>query len=364
MSPATGTRRGALACVAVFLVATCGAHGADGPATLLGPSYPLEVRVSFSAALFHWVDSLAGTSHGKTIELHQRQFEERFGRPDAQDLEVLRRFQAIRGRHAVIALPGRPILGRSAMLGAFLESADLDAALAKLAPDLGPGDTDGLRSCLERFRERYVQIWQDGKVPNRFLSRAREDAARGELDTLLSRVAKFFGVDPFAGGKPRLVLIPVPDGGGTHAEAVGRNLLLEVRPADELKEQAGPIVHENAHFLWHLVPPERGSRLVRVSQQIPSGGAALAVLAEALPTALGQGVAGRRFLGKRWSASSPWYHAGEVDAYGKSLYPVVQAALDTGASLDETLLERMLRLYRPPPPVRSPGPPPRPPTPR
>jgi len=334
----------AAAALLAVLLAGGAAAAEDGSSALLGGAYPLEASVSFSAGLFHWVDSLAGTSGGKTIPLHQSQFEERFGRPDAKDMDALRRFQAIRARG--------PARGANGMLGAFLEGPDLEGALRTLRPELGEVDTEGLRACLEHFRERYAQIWQDGKVPQGFLEKALQDPVRKDLAELLGRMAKFFGFDPTGGPTPRLVVVPVPQGGGTHAEAVGRNLLIEVRPLEGLADQAPPIVHENAHFLWNQVPVEKRNGITRTVGEIPYGKEALAALREALPTALGQGVAGRAFLGKRWSTSAPWYHTDEVDAYGKALYPLVQAALDTGLRFDETLAARMARAYPKPPPAR------------
>lgn len=320
-----------------------GAFAAESaPPSLLDGAYPLDVSVSFPAALFHWVDSLAGTSAGKTIPLHQAQFEERFGRPDAKDMEAIRRFQAIRSRASA--------RGGATILEAFLEAPDVGGALGTLRPQLGDVDVEGLGACLEHFRERYVQVWQDGKVPRDFLEKAVQDPARKDVGELLARIVRFFGVDASAGTKPRLVLVPVPVGGGTHAETVGRNLLVEVRPLEGFADQIPPIVHENAHLLWNRVPAERRNAITRAMSEVPSGTQALAALREALPTALGQGVAGRAFLGKRWSASAPWYHTAEVDAYAKAIYPLVQAALDAGLRFDEALAVRMARAFPKSPP--------------
>ncbi len=311
---------------------------------LLEGAYPVEASLSNSAALFHWVDSLANTSGGKTVSVYQREFDAKFGAPDAKDLEVLRRFQSIRAQHAGPPAPGRPARGASAMLGMFLEGPDLDASLTALRPDLGAENTESLRGCLEHFGARYAVLWQDGAIARGFLEQARGDRRRKDLEDLLARVAKFFSAD-LSAPRPRVVLVPVAAGGGTHAEAVGRNLLIEVRPGESLADQVAPIIHENAHFLWNRVPTPLRGRLTQVAAETPSGNEALALTREALPTALGQGVGGRAFLGSAWTVSTPWYHVVEVDAYAKALYPTVQAALDTGARLDDALFRRLLRLF-------------------
>ena len=64
-----------------------------------------------------------------------------------------------------------------------------------------------------------------------------------------------------------------------------------------------------------------------------------------MPTALGQGVADREFRPRSWSASSPWYHTEEIDAYAKKLYPLVRHSLENGGSFDEEFLEAALAKF-------------------
>lgn len=65
----------------------------DGSGPLLAPGYPVDADVSHTAGLFHWVDSLAGTSAGKTVAAHRRQYAWTFGvftQPDYDQLVALR----------------------------------------------------------------------------------------------------------------------------------------------------------------------------------------------------------------------------------------------------------------------------------
>ena len=69
------------------------------------------------------------------------------------------------------------------------------------------------------------------------------------------------------------------------------------------------------------------------------------VLAEALPTAIAQGVAAERFEPDDWSMRQPWYHRVEVDRYAKLLHPLVRGTLARDGKFDRAFLERALALY-------------------
>lgn len=314
---------------------------------LLRDSYPLEVSVSFPAGLFHWIDSLAGTSHGKTVQAYQQEFEDRFGRPTRQDMKVLSGFIRARARHAVAAktrAPGDPrVPPIAALLERFCEAATVEAALDALRDELDPADWSALRLSLDHFRPRYETIWNEGRVASQFLRRCRKDPAKDSLADLLERIAGFFGADPLEPPRPRIVLVPVPPGFGTHAEAVGRNLLIEIRPGEGLADEASVIVHENAHFMFARVSAERTRGFASlVLERGPVGLTAWETLREALPTALGQGVADSHFRPSAWSERGPWYHTADVDAYAKAIYPIVRASLERGGRLDASLVLRLL----------------------
>lgn len=343
----TGTAAGPALLAAVLLAVTPTETSPPKTELLLRESYPLEVSVSFPAGLFHWIDSIAGTSHGKTIQAYQQEFEDRFGKPTQEDLRVLAGFTRARAHHATAArtrapsdLPVPPI---AALLERFCEARTIEAALDGLRSELNLEDLNSVRRALDHFRPRYETIWNKGKVPSQFLRRCRKDPAKSALADLLEQIARFFGTDPLEPPRPRIVLVPVPPGFGTHAEAVGRNLLIEIRPGEGLADQASVIVHENAHLLFARLGPERTRQLASLALgRGPLGRSAWRTLHEALPTALGQGVADSRFRPRVWSERASWYHTRDVDTYAKAIYPMVRAALESGDRLDENLVHRLL----------------------
>jgi len=300
---------------------------------ILARPFPMEAAPSFPGGLFHWVDSLAGTSGGKTVPAYRRDYVQRFGPIGDDDAVHLRAFAALRAQ--------RPT---SYLLGVFCSARGIDDALTSVKAELPPGAWDDLAAALAHFRTKYEVIWNDGEIPRSFLERARRDPSRKRLEALLSKIVRFYRVDPLTAPPPRLALVPVPSGFGTHAEAIGRVLLIEIRREDALADEASVIVHETSHFLWGLVPPDRQRRLAEHASSLgPAAPRIFALLGEAVPTALGQGVADRMFDPRRWSIDGPWYHTPEVDGCAKKIYPLVQEALDSGGALDEAFLDRVFR---------------------
>lgn len=315
---------------------------------LLARPYPIEAAPSFPGGLFHWIDSLAGTTVGKTVPAHRAEYLRLFGALAQEDWAQLDAFVAARAEHAsrgtADAALGSTTPRVSSMLGVFCGSATVEDALAALKPDLTPTAWDGLAGALAHFRPRYEVVWNNGAIPRAFLERARRDPGRAALEALLARIVRFYGVDPLKAPPPRVALVPVPAGFGTHAEAIGGVLLLEIRRGEGLADEASVLVHENAHFLWSLVPEERRRRLALVAEGLDDAGVReFRLFGEAIPTALGQGVADRAFRPSTWSLDGPWYHAPEVDACAKRIYPTVSSALDRGLTLDEDLVLRAIR---------------------
>lgn len=348
-SSADALRRAAaaLTVAACALPAVAAARPSDR--LLVARPFPIEAQPSFPGGLFHWIDSLAGTSVGKTNRAHQEQYLEKFGHPTEEDKRQIEAFVAARAEHLerlrrAAAQSGEPLRG-SAMLGIFCSAPTVEDALSSLKGELTPETWNGLAGALAHFRPKYETIWDHGAVPEAFLRRSRHDPGLGRLEDLLASIVRFYAVDPMAARPPRLALVPVPRGYGTHAEAIGGVLLLEVRAGDGLPDQASVIVHETSHFLWSLVPVERQRRLAAYANGLDATAArTFPLLGEAIPTALGQGVADRIFRPEQWSIDGPWYHTFEIDACAKRIYPSVRYALEAGLTFDEPFI---LRLFQP-----------------
>jgi hypothetical protein len=217
---------------------------------LLARPFPIEAAPSFPGALFHWIDSLAGTSNGKTIPVHQQEYVELFGPMTDADKAQLDAFVAARAEHLqrlqAAAARGGPPAKFSALLGTFCSSATVEEALDRAKDELSPGSWNGLAGALAYFRPKYERIWHDGEIPKAFLARARSDPSVSRLESLLARIVRFYQVDPLRAPPPRLALVPVRPGGGTHAEAIGGVLLLEIRAGAASGRLGGHLRHDPA----------------------------------------------------------------------------------------------------------------------
>ena len=331
----------------VVLVLGLPAAAAEPDRSLLGDRYTIGVSVDFHNGLLHWLDSLAevkgaGSTAGKTVPAHRAEFHALWGRPSDSDREMLRRYHAARRAFADGASPG----DRHRLTLAFFEAADLDEALERASALGDPEAVGHLTQSIRHFEPRYGRVWRQGHIPRKFVERASAATRRDELADLLAGVARFFGVPPDPDPPPQLVLTPVPSGFGTHAQAIGRFLLIEIRDGETLADEVAPIVHENVHYLFQSISPARREALERAAVGTARYGAdAWRTLAEALPTAIGQGVAERSFRGASWSLKIPWYHLEHVDAYAKRIFPLVDRALEAGRPFDEALVRRLVEAF-------------------
>jgi hypothetical protein len=316
---------------------------------LLGDAYPIDVSVSFHKALLHWLDSLAmltgpGGTAGKTVAAHRLEFERLLGRPSPQDTTMLKQYHEAR----LGFVRGADKEDRDRLTLAFFEASSLNDALDRAGNLLDAGAAKDLNMAIRHFEPRYRQVWNEGSIPESFLARVTASPRRDELAAFLVNVARFLGISPQQDPYPRLVLAPVPAGDGTHAQAIGPCLLIEVQRGEALADEAAPIVHENVHFLLSRIPATRKESLERAALEVkPWGADAWGLLKEALPTAIAQGVADRSFRPEAWSRNQPWYHTQPVDRYAKRIFPLVEKALGDDGSLDEAFVKRLVGAYAP-----------------
>jgi hypothetical protein len=91
------------------------------------------------------------------------------------------------------------------------------------------------------------------------------------------------------------------------------------------------------------VPEDRRQRLAQFAAGLDDASArAFQLFGEAVPTALGQGIADRAFRPSSWSLDGPWYHRKDVDTCAKHIYPIVRDTLDAGLTLDEGFVRRAI----------------------
>jgi hypothetical protein len=109
-----------------------------------------------------------------------------------------------------------------------------------------------------------------------------------------------------------------------------------VRPDDSVPEQVPVIFHELVHDFQRRVPPvERAALAGRYMREGYRGATVNGLLREALPTALGQGLAQLRLAPDAYDPELPWYHLESIDRYAHALLPLVSRAFDSGQRFAE-----------------------------
>ena len=170
--------------------------------------------------------------------------------------------------------------------------------------------------------------------------------ASGRLPLYLGEVARWFGVDPAASPPPVISFVMLPAPGGTHAQALGQRLLVEVRPLDTPLDQISVVAHEESHYLFYQIPRDRLAALeARARASGQDGERVWDWLQEAIPTALGQGLAVARLQPEDFRPRAAWYHVTEIDTLAHLIYPLVRDAVDSGRILDEDFIEACMRAY-------------------
>ncbi len=311
---------------------------------------PIVTRVSYVANLFHWVDNLAETANGRTQPAYYRAWFGRFGPLDPEDRELLAAFRKVRMRE----FKPRPATADTAGSGCLPSEPDVPsrrqllnaaAMLASSVPDLEqrarlfllPEEVDAVAAALNRFSGRFDFLWAEFDWLLAFQRDFDRFLAEPVTRQWIAAMARFTGAEEYSTASTLFSFVAVPsEEYGTHAEASERALLLEVRPGDSIAAQVPVIFHELVHDFQRRAPPvERAELAAKYVREGYRGAMAFALLREALPTALGQGLAQLRLAPDSYDPSLPWYHVESIDHYAHALLPVVSRAFDAGQRFAE-----------------------------
>ena len=314
----------------------------------------LTTEVTRVASLVHFVDSLADTSGGKSVPAYRALWSARIGAPTEADRQALEAFRAARRSATAAARCNEPAPGSvnaargwpTRFLYAMVDSRDLDSFLADIAPCLTPEESSGLAAALAQFEPGFDVFWREASWLPAFDRDFQEYLASGGLPLYLGEVARWFGVDPSEAPPPVISFVLLPAQGGTHAQELGRRLLVEIRPRDAPTDQVSVVAHEESHYLFYQMAPDRRAALeARALAAGPSGARVWRLLQEAIPTALGQGLAVARLKPEEFRPAMSWYHIPEIDALAHVIYPMVREGVGSGRTIDGDFIESCVRAY-------------------
>jgi hypothetical protein len=311
-----------------------------------------EVAISYASNLYHWLDNLAGSTPGKTRDAYLRSWARYHDILGPEERSLLRRWRAMRLRPGRFGNPALPRQGQTSCLPpdsglsrrqlmnvAAMEASTLDDLRAGLSPYLNASEMQTLEDAIALFDPPFREIWADAGYLEDFSRALEARLDEAEPSELVARMERFY-VGIFETEAPsRISLIALfAEDRGTHAEANGRHLLLEIRPSDRPRDQVQVVYHELAHDLFARMPEATRDEWARwfLSRGAP-GALAWHYQHEAIPTALGQGVAEARLAPAIWSPRSAWYHRAPVDALAKAIYPRLERALFRGEVMSESI---------------------------
>jgi hypothetical protein len=306
------------------------------------------------ASLVHFVDSLADTSGGKSVPTYRALWAARIGAPTEQDRAALEAFRAARRSSTGAARCSEPAAGSvnarpgwpTRFLYTMIESRDLEGFMADVGPCLTAEESRGLESALLHFTPGFEEFWRESAWLPAFDRDFQDFLAAGRLPLYLGEVARWFGVDPGASPPPVISFVMLPATAGTHAQALGRRLLVEVRPLDTPDDQISVVAHEESHYLFEQIAPDRLAALeARAVAAGEDGAKVWLLLQEAIPTTLGQGLAVARLRPDAFRPNAAWYHRPEIDALAHVIYPLVRDGVDSGRTIDGDFFEACVRAY-------------------
>lgn len=337
---------------------TLPARGAEiTPAAVPDRTLRHDVRISYASNLYHWLDNLAGSTPGKTRDAYLRTWARYHDILGPEERSLLRRWRALRLRPGPQGNAGVPRGAetrclppeagpsrRQQMNVAAMEADSLEELRAGLAPHLSAVERQTLDEAIALFDPPLREIWADAEYLEDFSRALRERLDDAEPRDLAARMERFFGGRFEFSDPSRISLVALfAEDRGTHAEANGRHLLLEIRPSDRPRDQVQVVYHELAHDLYARMPEATRDEWARwFLSRGTSGALAWHYQHEAIPTALGQGVAESRLAPSIWSPRRPWYHRAPVDALAKAIFPRMQSALFAGETMSESIAEEIV----------------------
>lgn len=219
---------------------------------------------------------------------------------------------------------------------AFHGAFTLDEAYASLARRVTPTELAWLRRFVAHFSPRVTPLTVETEERiAASLAATRATIALPTVQSYLGQVRGLFRIDsvpPFAA-----LYVWWPDTAMVQASPSGRTLLLRLRPtAGDTINSADVVAHEAIHvYLAYADSSWKRTLSAAVLDRCtpPAGVRRLAVLEEAIATALGNIEFRRRFQPRRFSWSRRWYGDEWVNLSARLLHPVLSAALDGGTPL-------------------------------
>lgn len=314
----------------------------------------IVVAYSESADLFSLMDNTSDWWAGFTNPSYRKEWEERFGWSETDQLWANRYAEFRRrtfsdpsqgttietSRHGLFASRETNAADSDPLAAYMIDAPDIRSALRGLERHFGARDARMLRGFYNHFRPKWqVLLAESGGFHGhaKSLDRRMRSAAN---DPFIQRVGEFYQVD--VAGEFRVFFTRFPPGNATSAEVLAGNTLLLHSPPD-LPEEKGDwdsiVIHELVHYISARQPDALKRSMTDrflARCKLPKGAGRNWMIEEPLAVAVGQAAYSQMVLGKPLDRRTNWYAVPWVDLTARTLEASVLSAMMSDVALADT----------------------------
>lgn len=344
---------------------------ADEPTPLRGRTLAFEFHASPFANLVYDLNVITGVTRGSGDAFREAWTDGGVLRPE--DEPLLTRWRSLVERYPLFVEfaadepnlpyplghgPGMDWKDKLAIAG--YASATPAALRDRLALLVSPQDIPRFVEVVERFWPRF-QRWfaaQGEAEASRFARGLRALAERQGMLGLTERMAEFYGSDVPRGQvlhfhvmfRPRTAEERSSGHVGTTASELENFAAVEVVDGESPADRIDVVMHELFHFLYWTRPLDRhlGEARAFAASGHPAAAGLYAILDEAVATAAGNGVVGKRVMTptafEKMLAGPGLYAEPFIRAMGAALLPTMEHVASEGGHLDDDFVRAYLAL--------------------
>ncbi|MEM7707147.1 MAG: hypothetical protein AAF358_16445 [Pseudomonadota bacterium] len=329
----------------------------------------LTIRVSPVANLYYQLGCLVDGGHCSQPAYEELWTEQ--GWLDAEANRLLTEFAAIsnrygtsvwlRGERPSPALLGLPIpdmgpdpasyfdLSQRLRTASFM-SDSLDGLRERLMLVMTTPDAARMTEIVSHFEPAFQQWWaRDAVAPMTAVKKELNALLASEINSTVGAAVAFYGVQNASviEGLTLNLMFRPPHDSPSRGQQIQQHSVVEVVSGETAQHRIGVVVHELAHYLYSLAPPNWHQLRLKGAMKAESANAsvALGLMDEALATAIGNGVLEKRLrgdVGYKVYADAPlsFYNDPQIDQSAKLMVDLVEQYLSEGVAMDQPFVDR------------------------
>jgi hypothetical protein len=224
-----------------------------------------------------------------------------------------------------------------------------DLVRAKLGVILGAAEVRALEAAFAAAWPIFARWWSDHEGDWRSYAARVEDLVHSDAARVVQASGRMHGQSDDTNLTVHLIAVPVA-GPVNRASQKGSRSFVEFRPGDDPVSRVAVMVHEYCHYLFETAPRElrRARWDAFAASPDPAAASALAVMNEALASAIGNGLFMKAHLdAPRFddyaSRRESYYANAAVDRAAKAALPLVEQYAHSGRAMDRAFFDEYFR---------------------